>query len=83
MAVKPKKEMTGNNLAEDINLWSIAGEIGVKLALPLVVFMLTGIQLDRYFQTTPRFMFVGILLAFSSSAYLVYTIIKRVNREPK
>lgn len=82
-ARKPKDKMTGNDLADTINLWSIASELGVKFAVPLVIFMLIGIKVDRTLQTTPLFMIAGVVLSMALSVYFVYDILKRVNKESK
>ncbi len=80
MADKPKNPTPGQNLADGINLWSLAGELGIKLALPLVVFMLIGIKVDHALHTTPLFIILGILLAMATSVYFVYDLIKRANQ---
>ncbi|HSH31972.1 MAG TPA: AtpZ/AtpI family protein [Candidatus Saccharimonadales bacterium] len=58
---------------------AISGEIGVKLALPLVVFMLAGIKLDKASGTTPLFMLMGIGLAMTASVIMIARMIARVN----
>lgn len=83
MADKPKQQsMPAGRQAQDIvnsaRLWSITSEIGFKIAIPLVVFLLIGLQIDAVMQTKPLFMLVGMVLALASSAYLVYLMIKRV-----
>jgi F0F1-type ATP synthase assembly protein I len=83
MADKPKDKMTGTDLAEQINLWSLAGELGVKFAAPLIVLMLIGIKLDRSMGTTPLFILVGIVMSLATSVYFVYDMIRRVNGSAK
>ena len=55
----------------DINLAALSGEIGLKLAIPLILFMVIGIKLDRSLHTTPLFMFLGIGLALTASVIMI------------
>lgn len=64
----------------DLNLLALSGEIGIKLAIPLLTFMLIGIWLDKKYNTLPLFMLVGAGLALADSTYMIYKMIKRVNQ---
>ncbi len=79
MADKPKDQSQA--VLSSARLWSLASEIGFKIAVPLVIFLLIGISLDKWLHTLPLFMIVGMLLSFASSSYLVYQIVVEVNRE--
>jgi F0F1-type ATP synthase assembly protein I len=76
---KPKDK--SNDVASGVRLWSLASEIGFKIAVPLLVFMLVGIWLDRTLNSKPIFMLFGVLLALASSAFLVAQMIKAANEE--
>jgi ATP synthase protein I len=55
--------------------WSALGfawELGYSIAVPLVVFALAGRLLDKYLNTSPWLLLVGLLLAIVSSSYIVY-----------
>jgi F0F1-type ATP synthase assembly protein I len=78
MAVKPKAD-EGIPIAT-LNLWAIASELGIKIAGPLLIFMLIGIKLDRMWHTTPLFMLLGMGLAFSTTVYLVVKMVRDAAR---
>jgi F0F1-type ATP synthase assembly protein I len=64
-----------------INLIALCSEIGFKLAIPLLIFLLLGIKLDKSFSTLPLFTVIGILLSFTVSAFLIYQMIQMVNKK--
>ena len=87
MANKPKKQtqevVPGRGVGSELNLLALTGEIGWKLALPLLVMMLIGIKLDRAYHTTPLFMLLGMALSLSTSIILIGRMIARLNRHDK
>jgi len=62
-----------------LNVWAIAGEVGLIIALPLVILVLVGIKADKYFGTTPLFIILGMLLAFMLSTISIARKVKRIN----
>ncbi len=66
------------NEAPLINVWSLASELGLIIALPLVVLVLIGIKLDKYFNTLPLFIILGMLLSFAVSAVSIARKIRRL-----
>jgi hypothetical protein len=52
-------------------------EIGYLVAIPAVIFSLTGRYFDRIFGTSPLFLLLGIFAFILLSSYLIY---KRVQR---
>ena len=55
--------------------WSALGfawELGYSIAVPLVVFALAGRLLDKKLGTSPWLLLFGLLLAITSSSYIVY-----------
>jgi F0F1-type ATP synthase assembly protein I len=56
-------------------------ELGFLIALPLVIFLLLGIYLDKKFQTFPTFLvfaiIIGIVLTFLDVYYLVLPFLDR------
>ena len=67
------------DLAKQFSLWSAAGDIGLKLTLPLLIFMLAGIKLDRAAHSSPLFTLLGMGLALTTSAILIARMIIRIN----
>lgn len=56
------------------------GELGFIIALPLVVFLLGGVWLDKKLSTTPLFIIIGILLAVAVSSIAIGKKIKELNK---
>jgi F0F1-type ATP synthase assembly protein I len=61
-----------------INVWSLAGEIGFILALPLVILVVLGVKVDKHFGTTPLFIIVGMLLSMVISATAIIRKVRRL-----
>ncbi len=84
MADKPKSDtrvdVPGGGLGREVSLLALSGEIGWKLALPLLGFMIIGIKLDRSLHTTPLLMLLGIGLSLTTSVILIARMIARVGR---
>lgn len=64
-----------------LNLWALSGEIGIILALPLVVLIIAGVKLDKYLGTTPLFIILAMIVSAVSSTILIARKIKRMNNE--
>lgn len=56
----------------------IGTEIGIKIALPLLLFVFLGVKVDKSIGTLPLFTILGILLALGCSVYLIWRMIKRI-----
>ncbi|MBU0540544.1 AtpZ/AtpI family protein [Patescibacteria group bacterium] len=57
-----------------ISTWqavSFVSEIGITIAVPTVTFALIGNRLDKYFNSTPWFLVLGLLASLATVAYLV------------
>ena len=65
-------------LSMAINFWLLSGEMGLLIAVPLVVFVLLGIKVDRWLNTLPLFVIVGMVLAGAVSTVAVMRKVKRV-----
>lgn len=87
MASKPQHDtkpvVPRGELGSDFNLVALSGEIGLNLALPLVIFMIIGIKMDWAAHTTPLFMLLGVALSLSTSIILIARMISRVNRSSR
>ncbi len=58
---------------------SLSGELGLIIAIPLVVLVLIGIKLDRVFSTFPLFTVIGMLLSLTVSSLVIARKIKEAN----
>ncbi|MEX1997195.1 MAG: AtpZ/AtpI family protein [Candidatus Andersenbacteria bacterium] len=63
------------------NLWVVSGEIGLLLAIPLVVLILLGIKVDRALGTTPLFIIGGMIVSMVLSSVAIARKIRRVSKE--
>ncbi len=59
------------------DLISFAFEVGGSIALPLVILALGGRLLDKYFDSSPLFLILGLLLSLISTAYLISKKVKK------
>ncbi len=55
----PNKE---NKMGKSLYAVSLGLELGLIIAVPLIIFLLLGIFLDRKFGTLPLFLILGLLL---------------------
>lgn len=63
---------------------SFAMELGSIMAVPAVVFGLTGRYIDKYFHSGNTFFFLAITLAFTTSFMTAYKKVKEImDRMPK
>lgn len=61
-----------------VRVWALAGEIGLLVVVPLIVLLLIGIRIDRLADTTPLFIVIGLILAFTTSIIAIARKIKRI-----
>lgn len=59
-------------------LFGLVGQLGYVIAIPAVLFVVGGSFLDRYLDTSPLFVLVGIPLAFVVSAMGVWRIVRTI-----
>ena len=62
-----------------INVWGIAGEIGLIIAVPLVILLLIGIKLDKTLGTTPLFIVISMVLSLVASTLAIARKIRRID----
>jgi len=55
---------------------SLVGQVGWTVAVPLIVFILIGVFLDKQFGTKPAFIFAGLGLGILVSFYSLYKLLK-------
>lgn len=73
MNINPLKKPTPEN---PLAVWTLAGELGLLLSVPLIIAVPLGVTLDRSFGTTPLFIIIGLVLAFLTSSLAVIRKIK-------
>jgi F0F1-type ATP synthase assembly protein I len=60
---------------ENTKMWSayeLAMNLGFMIVIPIVLFGVGGVMLDKYLGTTPIFIFAGFILAMTSGLGIVY-----------
>lgn len=62
-----------------LNVWGLAGELGLIIAIPLVILVLVGIKIDKTLGTTPLFIIAGIVLSFIASSVSIARKIKKIS----
>lgn len=75
VASRPRTGMTPDN-ASWFRVFGVAGQIGYVIAIPAVVFVFSGVWLDKWLGTSPIFTLLGIPTALIISAVTVWRIIK-------
>lgn len=71
-----KKENKNNSV-----MWqsiSIAMQLGYTIALPLVVFAITGRLLDKHYDSSPIFLLTGVVLSLIVSSILTFIKMRRI-----
>ena len=66
------------NKVNDFKAWSLAGELGYTIAIPIVVFALLGRFADKTWGTSPWFLLLGILISITASSWLIYRKVKEI-----
>jgi F0F1-type ATP synthase assembly protein I len=66
-----QKEIDKNKLKE-FKVWSLAGQLGFSIAIPIVIFALIGRIIDKALGTSPFILLGGILLSIFVSSWLIY-----------
>jgi hypothetical protein len=56
-------------------------DIGWRIAIPLVLFVIIGNSIDKRFHTTPLFILSGICLSLATTTWGIYTTIKKLNKD--
>lgn len=61
-----------------IRVWALAGEVGLLIVIPLLIFLFIGIRLDRAAGTEPLFIIVSLILSFIVSTVAIWRKIKKI-----
>lgn len=78
MIIEPSKQVPPSKSI--INVWAIAGEIGLIIALPLVFLILIGVKVDRLLNTTPLFIIVALIFSMVISTITIVRKVKQVTK---
>ncbi len=78
MTEQPKKP---NDRAYYLFAGKIVGDFTGSIAIPAVVFALIGEYLDTKYHKEPLFLLIGLVVAFISSANIIYRKTKRYSAE--
>jgi len=69
-----------NDKEKQLNLVSLALDLGFSISLPIVGLALLGRFADRYFDTSPWLLLAGIVLSFFISIAVIYRKVRDVIR---
>lgn len=70
--------MAKKEVNNKISFYPFLFEIGYSISVPLIIFVLLGIWLDKKLDSWHLFLFLGIGLSLFSSTYAIYKTIKKV-----
>lgn len=81
-----KKEIFGNDpnikltpsSSKSINAWALAFELGYTIAIPIVVFAFLGRLADKYLNTSPFLLLLGIMISIFLSSFLIVKKMKEI-----
>ncbi len=57
---------------KDFSALRLSFQMGYTIVIPLVIFTVAGVFLDRYFKTSPLFLFIGLIISIVASTIGVY-----------
>lgn len=66
---------------KDFSAIKLAWELGYTIIIPLILFALLGVFLDKRFNTIPLFTILGIILAAIISSIVIYKKVKPILEE--
>lgn len=68
----PTNSNTQHNSQPQWSAYSLALNIGFMIIIPILIFGIGGVLLDKYLDTFPIFVLVGFFLAMASGLLIVY-----------
>lgn len=79
-----QKQNHKSNNPPQWSIYSLALNIGFMIIIPILVFGIGGVLLDKYLDTFPIFVLIGFFLAMASGLFIVYKkskdIIENLNK---
>ena len=64
-----------NSKKDEAKMWSayeLALNLGFMIVIPILIFGVGGVILDKYLHTTPLFILIGFFMAMTSSLLIVF-----------
>ncbi len=71
-------EVKGRTAVPWVLALSLIGQLGIMIAVPLVVAGTLGRLIDRAWGTTPLYMLLGMLAALATSAFWIVRSVRRI-----
>jgi hypothetical protein len=68
-----------NSPSVTLNLWALCGAVGIRLALPLVLFIPLAITFDKKLGTLPWITLISLPIALAASALLIKRDLERMS----
>lgn len=79
MSVKIKETAVATKENEKVwSAYSLALSLGYMIIIPILIFGVGGVLLDKYLNSFPIFVLVGFFLAMTSSLLIVYMKTKEI-----
>jgi len=75
---QPEQKPSEKEAQNAFSAWALAWNLGWQIAIPLVVFALAGRFADKYFDTSPWLLVLGVVTAAASSSFLVYRKVAKI-----
>ncbi|HSX25361.1 MAG TPA: AtpZ/AtpI family protein [Candidatus Andersenbacteria bacterium] len=76
-----QKKSTNTQYTTPLSLLSLVGELGFIIALPLLIMVFVGIQLDRWFNVPHVFLIIGMLFAALCSSIIVLRKVMKASKD--
>ena len=74
--------MNSGNTPEEkqkqFSAWRLAFELGYTITIPIVVFALAGRFADKYFDSSPWLLLLGIVLSIFITSFIVYKKVAKI-----
>lgn len=76
--IAPTVNSKPENKAKEFRAWSLAGQLGYTIAIPIVVFALLGRLADKAWGAAPWLMLLGIIISITMSSWLIYRKVREI-----
>lgn len=63
-----------------LNVWSLVGEVGLIIVIPLIILLFIGLKIDSLLGTKPLFTFVSLPVAAIISVIVIRRKIRQLNQ---
>ena len=72
MDKEPKKPVEQPDNLKTFKAWQFAWELGYTIAVPIVTLTLIGRFADKYLNTSPLLLLIGVAISVFLSTWLIY-----------